>query len=120
MSNLVSHSASILPANDILSLRDFYVNTLGFTEEFSWEDPPSYIVLSLGSFGLHLTKSDRIQPRRSPFVYVFVHDPDQLHALWKKRGAVKITNPENTDYGMRDFEVEDPEGNVLIIGKGSG
>jgi uncharacterized glyoxalase superfamily protein PhnB len=50
---------------------------------------------------------------------VFVRDVDRLYADLVAGGAKPINTPEDRDYGMRDFDVVDPDGNQLTFGKES-
>jgi catechol 2,3-dioxygenase-like lactoylglutathione lyase family enzyme len=50
----------------------------------------------------------------------FVRDVDAVHAGLAPRGAGIVKPPQNYDYGMRDFDVLDPDGNQLTFGTGAG
>jgi uncharacterized glyoxalase superfamily protein PhnB len=49
-------------------------------------------------------------------VNVFVTDVDALYQELKSRGARTLSEPKDYDYGMRDFEVSDLDGNQLSFG----
>ena len=53
-------------------------------------------------------------------ICIFVKDVDAVHAELVKRGARVIKTPQDYDYGMRDFDVVDLDGNHLTFGMGSG
>ena len=48
--------------------------------------------------------------------YVVTDDPDALLARAVARGAKITTELHETDYGSRDFALEDPEGNHWSFG----
>jgi uncharacterized glyoxalase superfamily protein PhnB len=48
--------------------------------------------------------------------YVVTDDPDALHARAVAHGAKVTHEPHDTDYGSRDFAVQDPEGNRWSFG----
>jgi uncharacterized glyoxalase superfamily protein PhnB len=48
--------------------------------------------------------------------YVVTHDPDALHARAVAHGAKVTHELYDTDYGSRDFAIEDPEGNHWSFG----
>jgi uncharacterized glyoxalase superfamily protein PhnB len=48
--------------------------------------------------------------------YVVTADPDALHARAVAHGAKVVTELYETDYGSRDFAIEDPEGNRWSFG----
>jgi uncharacterized glyoxalase superfamily protein PhnB len=49
-------------------------------------------------------------------VYFYVADADALHAEFEKRGASVFRKPVDNPYGLRDFVVEDLDGNRLLFG----
>ena len=47
---------------------------------------------------------------------IFVHDIDALYQKYQKAGA-NITNPiGDREWGMRDFDITDPNGFILSFG----
>jgi uncharacterized glyoxalase superfamily protein PhnB len=49
-------------------------------------------------------------------VYVVVSDPDAHHARAKAAGAEIVREPNDTDYGSRDYAARDLEQNVWYFG----
>ena len=49
-------------------------------------------------------------------VYFHVVDADLLHASFAAAGAHVVRAPRTTVYGMREFELLDPDGNRLCFG----
>lgn len=114
----ISHISSILPVRDIQGSLDFY-QKIGFKIEFLWQDPPSYAVLSAGEASLHLSllaPEHRDRKVRS-VLYIFVHDVDQMYQRCKDAGLDFAVEIDDRDYGMRDFEINDPDGHLLTFGK---
>ena len=50
---------------------------------------------------------------------MFVRDVDAVYAELAARGARIVKPPQNYDYGMRDFDLIDLDGNQLTFGMGS-
>jgi uncharacterized glyoxalase superfamily protein PhnB len=50
---------------------------------------------------------------------VFVRDVDAVYAELEARGAKLVSRPQNYDYGMRDFDLVDLDGNQLTFGTGT-
>ena len=48
--------------------------------------------------------------------YVVTGEPDALYARAVAHGAKVTSEPHDTDYGSRDFAIEDPEGNQWAFG----
>lgn len=121
--DLYSHGATVLPVVDVERARRFYQDGLGFSVDFTWGDPPSYIVLTAGeSVSVHLSRVDTPPPpdARGTIVYLFVRDVDALHDGLVDRGVDVHAGPETMAYGMREFEVVDPDGHRLVFGQGVG
>ena len=110
-------SAVIFPVNDVRASIDWYVDYLGFESEFEWEDPVSYAVLNLKGVQIHLTKTDNPDELQGR-LYMFSPDVDAYYEDIQNRGLILKVRPEEQEYGMKDFEIEDPSGNQLIIGTG--
>ena len=49
-------------------------------------------------------------------VSIIVDDVDGLHAQLMKRGAKVLKAPQDYDYGLRDFDVADLDGNMIFFG----
>jgi uncharacterized glyoxalase superfamily protein PhnB len=52
---------------------------------------------------------------RAGSAYLFVDDADQLAQEWETAG-VHVHQPEDTEWGMHEGAVEDPDGNVIRFG----
>lgn len=117
---LFSHASTILPVDNPLACAEYYRDVLGFTISFLWEDPPSYAVINRDdAVGLHFTKTDNpVITTTPPMLYIFVHDVDAVYEEYQKSGANIVVPISDTDYNMREFEIEDLNGYKLIIGKG--
>jgi uncharacterized glyoxalase superfamily protein PhnB len=48
-------------------------------------------------------------------LYIHVDDADQLAENWRKAG-MDVTAPENEDYGKREGQHVDPDGNLIRFG----
>lgn len=113
-------AATVFVVADIAKSTEHYRDVLGFTVTFEWGTPVSYVCLCRDEVALHLNSANRT--RRLPgngAVCVFVRDVDAVHTELAARGARIAKPPQNWDYGMRDFDVTDLDGNQLTFGTGS-
>ena len=121
MRKLLSHASAVFPVEDPLSTAQYYQDILGFEITFQWEDPPSYVVIKRDdAVGIHFTKKEGdFKPSDTHVsLAIFVHDVDALYEEYQKSGA-NITSPiGDRDYGMRDFDVTDPNGFILSFSMG--
>lgn len=118
---LFSHSSPIFPVDDPLQTAEYYRDILGFDINFKWEDPPSYVVINRDdAVGIHLTKKqDDFQPSSAhTSLFIFVHDVDAVYEEYQKSGANIVTPIGDRDYAMRDFDIKDPNGYIIVFGKG--
>ena len=110
-------AAPVVTVTDIAKSVAYYRDALGFTVRFEYGAPTFYVCLCRDRVDIHLVAAG--QTRRLPGnsgVVVFVDDVDGLHAELVKRGAQVTKAPQNYDYGMREFNVSDPDGNQLFFG----
>jgi catechol 2,3-dioxygenase-like lactoylglutathione lyase family enzyme len=104
----------VLHVADIEASLRFYTAVLGFDEEFRFGD---YAGLRLGEAGLHLTTGgDFRRPVGGGTVYLTCDGVDAYHDVIVARGARPKAPPANAGYGMRDFMINDPDGNQLSFG----
>lgn len=110
----------------------FYSQKLGFTIDWVGEGP-LFALVSRGNFTLMLRQlrlGGLSRPNRIPFIqsgwhsdgkeawdsYVWVENADDLYHEFKKNGVSIIKEIQNTEYGNRDFEIEDLDGYILCFG----
>jgi catechol 2,3-dioxygenase-like lactoylglutathione lyase family enzyme len=113
-------AATVFVVSDVAKSLAYCRDVLGFTMTFQYGDPAFYACLCRDEVGLHLIAANRT--KRLPgngAVCVFVRDVDAVHAELAERGANIVKPPQNYDYGMRDFDVLDLDGNQLIFGMGT-
>ncbi len=117
---LFSHSSPIFPVDDPLKTAEYYRDVLGFDINFKWEDPPTYVVVNReDAVGIHFVKKrDDFKPSTEhTALFIFVNDVDVVYDEYQKSGA-NITAPiADRDYGMRDFDITDPNGFTIVLGK---
>jgi catechol 2,3-dioxygenase-like lactoylglutathione lyase family enzyme len=108
-----------MPSRDLGATAAFY-GRLGFEERGLW--PDEYLIVMRGDVGLHFFHWPGGDPARSiAGCYVYVDDADALHAEYSAldlpaEGIPRLHGPEDADYGLREFAVVDPDGNLLRIG----
>ncbi len=118
-------AGGVIPSFPVLDLTEavaFY-ERLGFEQRWSYpEQAPDHAGLALDDVSIMLFTNRGVEgegdlewgPRS---LYVLVHDVDAFHAHLASTLGPPLGAPEDTDYGMRDFEVSDPSGNRLTFGE---
>jgi len=117
MTSTLRGAATVFVVQDVRRSVEHYRDTLGFRVEFLYGDPPSYAGVERDSVLVHLqAASDTKRIPGQSSVYVFVTDVDALYRELNGRGARVLAEPRDYPYGMRDFDVQDLDGNRLAFG----
>mgnify|MGYP003327258159 FL=1 len=70
--------------------------------------------------GLHLISTsspNARQPSGSGYLSLLVDQVDDLYQRLKGFDVEIVVPPDDRDYGLRDFMIKEPEGNVLTLGE---
>jgi len=114
---MLTGAATVLVVRDIAASLAHYRDVLGFNIEFQYGDPTFYACLCRDDVAVHLISDQKT--KRLPGhggVAIFVKDVDALHGELSARNATIPRPPQDYAYGMRDFDVIDPDGNQLTFG----
>lgn len=101
-----------LPVADVERAQQHYRDVLGF--EIGWIEPDKGIgAVSCNGWAIFFRKRHR--PFEPAIHWVFAEDVDATYEALKTSGA-KITDPlEKKPWGLRQFTVEDLDGNVFYF-----
>jgi catechol 2,3-dioxygenase-like lactoylglutathione lyase family enzyme len=116
----------ILPSRDLDETLAFYTR-LGFEPRGAPIDRFRYLIVGRGTVELHFFDFPGVDPLTTDFMcYIHVRDADGLYGDWNRAGVPndpatgsRLMPPQDTDYGMREFALVDPSGNLLRIGSRS-
>lgn len=111
-------SATTFQVSNVDTSMAFYTQVLGFTERFRFGD---YAGVEHGDVQIHLSgpKSTNKRQIGQSSLYVFCDDVDAYYEEVTQKGAQAQAAPRDYDYGMRDFVLEDPDGNLVAFGQES-
>ncbi|MGH6743037.1 MAG: bleomycin resistance protein [Bradyrhizobium sp.] len=113
-------AATVFVVADIAKSTEHYRDVLGFAVTFEYGTPTFYVCLCRDEIALRLLAASQTRRRSgNGGICIFVRDVDAVYAELAARGAGIVKPPQNYDYGMRDFDVVDPDGNQLTFGTGS-
>ena len=119
-------AAPVLHVRDVVKSSAYYRDALGFHYDKLWGDPPGFCISERDGVTLMLnvpTDPSKFQVNADSdskgwTVYIFVHDVDALFSELKGRGAeIAYGLVVRELYGMKEFAVRDPDGNVLAFGQ---
>ncbi len=119
------HGKSVMPSLTVDNLQrslDFFVG-LGFAIEERWEDKGVVLgaMLRAGDARLGLSQddgkkgSDRVKGLGMRLYIEADDNIDEVAARAKRAGVALTTEPYDTEWGARAFDVKDPSGFVLTI-----
>ena len=110
-----------MPSRDLDETRTFF-QRLGFTAWFGPHSAWPYEILSRGNLVLHFFLDQKLDISKNySGCYWRVVDADRLHGEFMGHslpatGIPRMTVPRNENWGMREFAIVDPSGNLMRIG----
>ncbi|MFE9425606.1 bleomycin resistance protein [Kitasatospora sp. NPDC006697] len=106
----------VVPVRDLAAALDRY-RRLGFSVR-AYQGEARYGFVSRGAVTLHVSEWAEHDPKVSgAVVYLYVSDSDALHAEWAAADLPgRLTEPTDTDYGLREFGYVDPDGTLHRVG----
>lgn len=109
-------SATTFHVSDLEAALAYYTGVLGFSERFRFGD---YAGVEHGEVQIHLSGPQSMNKRQvgQGSIYIFCDDVDDYYAEITEKGAKAQAEPKDYEYGMRDFVVEDPDGNLVGFGQ---
>jgi ankyrin repeat protein len=107
-------SVPILNVKSVRASIDYYVHKLGFEKEWDWGDPPTFACVWRDQVRIFLCEGGQGAP--GTWISIFVQDVDALHEDYQRRGATIRQAPANFPWGVREMNVEDPDGHRLRLG----
>jgi catechol 2,3-dioxygenase-like lactoylglutathione lyase family enzyme len=109
-------SATTFQVSDVEASLLFYTEGLGFSAHFRFGD---YAGVGHGEVQIHLSGPASTNKRQvgQGSIYIFCDDVDAYYKETTGKGAVTQAPPKDYEYGMRDFTMEDPDGNLLGFGQ---
>ena len=87
--------------------------------EVGWDvDPPFYVIVKRGGVSVHLSEREDQSTEIEPcHVYISVSDVDAVYKACVSNDLEIATEPEDQDYGIREFDLVDPNGHFLTFGQ---
>ena len=108
----------VLSVEDYPRAKAFYMDMLGFEVHEEGGDPPRFGIFRNGRAQIFLNAWSGPDPRSHDGWRVYLHtaDVDALAAQLSGRDVTIVAGPTSQSYGMREIEIDDPDGNRLCFG----
>jgi catechol 2,3-dioxygenase-like lactoylglutathione lyase family enzyme len=107
-----------VPVHDVEEALAFYRGQLGFDLGWQWGAPVTHANVCRDTVSLDLISVPAGRDGTA-MAYIQVKGIDAYYSELRERG-VSVSDLGDRDYGMRDFEVIDPNGNRLAFGEPTG
>ncbi|MBK8138658.1 MAG: VOC family protein [Chloroflexi bacterium] len=109
-------AAPVLLTRDLSRTADFYTQHLGFAIVSLY---PNYLILRRGAVALHFSLAADLDPKTNPCTtYVYLTGVREFYEQCQAEGVLRHNAWRgDQDYGMRDFSLVDPDGNLLTFGE---
>jgi catechol 2,3-dioxygenase-like lactoylglutathione lyase family enzyme len=112
-------STFVLAVKDLAASKKFYLEKLGFSEDFSVD---GWAFLSRGACKLRLGDCPDAMPMseasdHSWFAYLHVQDAADLYEEIVRNGVGIWHKLEDKPWGMREFAVVTPDGHRIVFGE---
>ena len=110
----------VIATSDVPATLAYFSDTLGFTPQWSWGEPPVYAGIRAGGALLYVTHDPdmaaTIKDRQlRPDISLWVHDIDAIYALHRSQKAEIAEELTARPWGVRQYVVIDPNGYHLKI-----
>ena len=120
---MADYAVPILPSRDLNATLAFY-RRLGFENAGAAPDEWDYLILRRRGLQLHFYRDPNVDPLTTDHsCYIYTDSADALCDEWKSIGVPtdattgsRLQVPVDTDYGMREFALIDPSGNLVRVG----
>jgi hypothetical protein len=117
------YAVPVLPGRDLYETLAFY-ERLGFSSQGAPIEQHGYLIIGRGSIELHFFAAPDVDPLATDAgCYVRVKDAESLYREWEIIGVrtdpvtgSRLMSPTDTDYGLGEFALVDPSGNLLRVG----
>lgn len=109
--------ATVIHVKNLDQSIPYYIDVLGFSLDFQYGE---YVGIKHGAIFLHLSSSLNPGKKKEPGTGHVCIECDEIDIYYEdilKKGAVISVPLDRRPYGMRDFAVDDPDGNTLVFGQ---
>jgi len=104
----------ILTVRDLRASQRYYRDALGFKLDWDYGDPADFGAVSRGDSVLFMCQG--CPARSGAWTMIFARDVDRLHEEFRGKEAIIKMPPTDMPWGLREMQVEDPDGNVMRFG----
>ncbi len=114
----LTYCSPMLAVSDPAASAGYYRDHLGFEVNGVWGD--HYAIVERDGIQIHFIHGGNEKMETDTFrggAYISLPDVDAFYREVKDRGADTLSEPQDTDYGMKEFVVRDPDAWCISFGE---
>jgi GNAT superfamily N-acetyltransferase len=110
------HAEPILAVNDILQTVNYWHDTLGFPDKWTWGEPPNYGGVAWNGSFIQFNLAPRLADvSKGNAIFIRARELEALYHFHQEKNA-KIVEPlENKPWGMAGYTVEEINGYYIVF-----
>ncbi len=110
----------VITTANVQATLDYYTQVLGFSEHFTYGEPPVYAGVKRDCMLLYISHDDKLAATLKssglhPDIFLWVQDVDDVFEEHKVRGAKIVEEISDRPWDARQYVIEDPNGYHLKI-----
>ena len=114
------NAVPVIATANVQATLDYYKRMLGFSEHFTYGEPPVYAGVERDGVLLYISRDDKLAATLKssglhPDIFLWVQNVDDVFEEHKRRGAKIIEEISNRPWDVRQYVIEDPNGYYLKI-----
>src|SRR5258705_7826265 len=110
------HVEPILAVKDVLETIHYWQNTLGFTNQWTWGEPPNFGGVSWNGVSIEFLQSPDLAVRSvGNAIFIKVRRLESLYKFHQNKNALIVEPLENKPWGMAGYTVKEINGYYVIF-----
>jgi len=101
----------ILCSDDVTRSITYYTEVLGFKENRSWDEAPTFGGVVDGTTNIFFCRGER--GHKGTWLAINADNVDEYYEAIKAKGAEILSLPDTKPWSMREMLVKDPDGHIL-------
>jgi uncharacterized glyoxalase superfamily protein PhnB len=111
----MERATAVLPGDDLVAAKAFYVGGLGFSVTWEVTEDGKNGLLGVARGGMAITIDVPMDGHgRNACVSLEVESADAYYEEWRQKVEIKRP-PKNEEWGARTFSLTDPFGNTIFV-----
>ena len=114
------NAVPVIATANVRATLDYYRRVLGFSEHFTYGEPPVYAGVERDGVLLYISGDDKLAAALKssglhPDIFLWVQNVDKVFEEHKRRGAKIVEDLADRPWDARQYVIEDPNGYYLKV-----